>query len=297
MVNRRTSAIALVLSGTVLIGTSPKSPAAPPIEIHVVATQAAAVAQPDPGCRGGPEDRGSELCAQWTAAYAGRDSAEVSFWTMLIALGGLLASLAGLFFIKRTLDATLRAVQETANATSEMEKQSEFARIAQRPWVVFDVAVVKAEVSGHTICIGTKTTARNIGHSVAENMQLIAYVYQGGKDVLDRTVEQAHQKLIRGELKNPLVPGDMKYHWNEANCTFGGLRRDPDTNRILFHVLVLASYTIPGDAQVRYTQRAYRIDQASIEDVFAPEGLEFPPFSLLSHEELVLRPAGYVVAT
>lgn len=71
----------------------------------------------------------SDLAAQWRAAD----------WVMIagvIASAQLLATIVGLYYIKGTLDQTVRAVQETANATRVMVQQNDIAIAQARPYLV-----------------------------------------------------------------------------------------------------------------------------------------------------------------
>ncbi len=62
----------------------------------------------------------SDLAAQWKAA-------DWVMWAGILAGAQLIATALGLYFVKRTLDATLEAVEDTSNATKAMERQNEIA--------------------------------------------------------------------------------------------------------------------------------------------------------------------------
>ena len=70
----------------------------------------------------------SDLAAQWKAA-------DWVMWAGIIAGAQLIATALGLYFVKRTLDATLEAVEDTGKATQAMERQNELAARQQRPWI------------------------------------------------------------------------------------------------------------------------------------------------------------------
>src|SRR5437868_2490124 len=76
------------------------------------------------------ERQESDLAAQWKAAD----------WALFAAIIGgaqLVATAIGLIFIKRTLDATREAVEDTAVATDAMRKANEIAREDTRPILAF----------------------------------------------------------------------------------------------------------------------------------------------------------------
>ena len=62
----------------------------------------------------------SDLAAQWQAA-------DWVLWAAIIAGAQLIATIAGLYFVKRTLDATLEAVEGTGKATAAMEEANRIA--------------------------------------------------------------------------------------------------------------------------------------------------------------------------
>lgn len=71
-----------------------------------------------------------DLSAQQRAASSSLASAIVSAFTLLV-------SIAGVWFVKRTLDATLRAVEDTGEATKAMKDANDIARSQSRPVMVF----------------------------------------------------------------------------------------------------------------------------------------------------------------
>lgn len=72
-------------------------------------------------CRNTPEDRQSDLCAQWKAVD----------WTKLGTIVAIFGTLALLFQIRLGWE----AVKDTGEAARAMERQNELTEAAQRPWV------------------------------------------------------------------------------------------------------------------------------------------------------------------
>lgn len=96
----------------------------------------------------------SDLAAQWQAA-------DWVLWAAIIAGAQLVATVIGLYFIKGTLDATLKAVEDTGKATLAMEKQIEIAERGQRAWIAIEaITVDDGQIN---------VTVRNFGHSPAKN--------------------------------------------------------------------------------------------------------------------------------
>ena len=73
----------------------------------------------------------SDLAAQWKAA-------DWVMWAGILAGVQVLATIIGLYFVKRTLDATLLAVEDTSAATEAMLKANKIAeRTAQSSWAAY----------------------------------------------------------------------------------------------------------------------------------------------------------------
>jgi hypothetical protein len=75
---------------------------------------------------------------------AQQDSAEAAFWMMIVGAATLLSTLAALWFVKRTLDATWKAVEEASEGTKAAviaaetgREANEIARAGNRPIMVF----------------------------------------------------------------------------------------------------------------------------------------------------------------
>lgn len=63
----------------------------------------------DRGCPHGPEDRSSDLCAQWKAADAAADAARYSFWGLLATIVGTILLIVTLMQSRSTTRRELRA--------------------------------------------------------------------------------------------------------------------------------------------------------------------------------------------
>lgn len=62
-------------------------------------------------------------------------SASSALIAVVISLFSLIVTAVGVYFLKRTLDATLQAVADTSDATKAMIRQNELMEDAQRPWL------------------------------------------------------------------------------------------------------------------------------------------------------------------
>ncbi len=75
-----------------------------------------------------------DLTAQQRAATSALVAAIVSALTLIVTA-------VGVWFVKRTLDATVEAVKDTSEATASMKEQTRLMANAQRPWLDFDIRV------------------------------------------------------------------------------------------------------------------------------------------------------------
>lgn len=119
----------------------------------------------------------SDLAAQWKAA-------DWVAWASILAGAQLISTLLGLWYVKRTLDATLLAVEDTGEATKAMKEANEIAReglvIQNRAWLRVDAAVVGTlEITGEQpeVRASIEFTITNVGGTPATNVSLTAELH------------------------------------------------------------------------------------------------------------------------
>lgn len=147
-------------------------------------------ANPDPQNTDEREKR--DLAAQET-------SAAWAFWVALFSGLQLVTTIIGLYFVKRTLDATLMAVQDTGEATMAMKESNEIMRETAkhqlRAYLDFDS--VRYNVSPNCpdtetqIGTGIRIKVKNYGTTPAKNavLKYICYVESQNGDLLARAGE------------------------------------------------------------------------------------------------------------
>lgn len=158
----------------------------------------------------------SELAAQW-------ESARWAKWAGAAALAQLLATIVGLYFIKGTLEATLKAVEDTTLATGAMQESNDIARIAQRPWIKInnlnleDYQLRHSDAHGDFVTIKAKIEVRNIGKLPAMGVSCFPFVWLAdintSSDWLtnqELAVEEAIARVLRRErqLGRMVYPGE-----------------------------------------------------------------------------------------
>lgn len=231
-----------------------------------------------------------DLIAQQRAAM----SALIAALTGILTLG---VSIVGIYFVKRTLDATLKAVADTSKATQAMERQNELVAIAQRPWVTLRPQILKVVVNGNRLSLLVTTRAENIGKSVAQNTRLWMKVVQG-EDRLNAALREVPRQMgKKPDPAFPLVPGDAAQSWNHANWAINGMKIDPDLDRADIFILAVVEYDVPGDPVRKVTQQAFSLHEGDPLDPFEMQGISHPPRKDLAPDILGIHPWGASRAT
>ena len=154
-----------------------------------------------------------DLSAQQRAASSALASA-------IVALFGLIATIVGVWFVKRTLDATLEAVQDTSEATVAMREANTIAKgnlalaergatLDQRPWLSVAISISNMhmqrspgtegrEVDGHIIFNGSFKVV-NHGRNVATRVKVLHY--HGLVRATERG-DNSNSKLVKRDIEN-----------------------------------------------------------------------------------------------
>ena len=133
-----------------------------------------------------------DLSAQQRAASAALAAAVVAFLTLTVT--GI-----GVWFVKRTLDATLEAVRDTSIATKAMERQNELAASAQRPWLDFSAVILDAiDFADHAVYI--QVTAFNLSNFPAHEVRVSARGNFHAGGIMGAMDATDHRPAIEAEL-------------------------------------------------------------------------------------------------
>lgn len=229
----------------------------------------------------------SDLAAQWKAA-------DWAMWAAIIAGAQLIATALGLYYVKRTLDATLEAVEDTGLATRAMERQNELAAIAQRPWVKLDARLTKLEVRDRHFSVSLAVDARNVGKSVAINAGLLAVMVQGD-DRLGDAINRTRKKLRNPDMRtSPIIPGEALTIYIKAAYASDYVVSHEVKGQARFPLMIFAAvqYFLPGDPDPHITERAFAITEGEDEDPFGQNGIKLPISEYLDVTDLMVLPAG-----
>lgn len=154
---------------------------------------------------------------------AQRGMSDWAFWLLVISAFQFPATLVALVFVKRTLDATLKAVEDTSIATKAMERQNEIALEGGRAWVSvklfldggFKPGITHSGIKGYYLSLGG--IAKNHGKTPATAINFRAKLVLGGVNL--PSVEDAMENFwIEGY---PDIPNSGPSLFAEQECHVG----------------------------------------------------------------------------
>lgn len=129
---------------------------------------------------------------------------DMAKWALLMFWVTAFTAVVGFFgviFVKRTLDATLTAVEQSSEATSAMVRQNEFTEQANRPWLdLLDFELTALHIQSGQVEIRGMCSLINFGKSIAKNVCVSVDVRQHGMDIIMNTAEFFQQNRIHGLL-------------------------------------------------------------------------------------------------
>jgi hypothetical protein len=124
----------------------------------------------DRGCPNGPEDRSSDLCAQWKAADAAADAAKYSFW-------GLLATIVGTILLIVTLMQSRSTTRRELRAYVSVKPQTFISRMLADGGRSFEIQI-QMENGGATPAY----RAAHLGNIVALKDEVAAVYFSKGHE-------------------------------------------------------------------------------------------------------------------
>tara|TARA_R100001129_G_scaffold185623_1_gene174408 strand:+ start:2856 stop:3725 length:870 start_codon:yes stop_codon:yes gene_type:complete len=116
--------------------------------------------------------------------YAQQDMSRWAFWLLVLTVLTFAVTAIGVWFVKRTLDATLEAVEDTEHATLAMNEANEIARktsaLQLRPYMGTLGAAVIVEPHGQTIAvvIDIKNFGQTPAQIVAQDFRVVHFARQ-----------------------------------------------------------------------------------------------------------------------
>jgi hypothetical protein len=209
-------------------------------------------------------------------------SAAWAFWVALFAGFQIIATIIGLYYIKRTLDATLTAVEDAGKATKAMNKANEIALASQRAWLHIERVEVKLSAHENKEKIAfhahARITVKNAGKIPAvaiERNQSLSAIYG------TPTAQNIYGDLTRaGGFRVPSIPPNSAL----TIKIFDGFEIDKGQFEVMCGICVLDISFVYNDGvaeERRHSAQSYRLckkvgpngalDSFSKEDLFSME--------------------------
>lgn len=202
---------------------------------------------------------------------AQQKSANAAMISALIAFATLVLSAVGVWYVKRTLDATLRAVKDTSTATAAMVRQNDLSEAAQRPWVSIDCEVIELERNGGLMKVVYVLSFTNQGKMAARSFDVKTRCKFALEDQVNVNAEsffgyfQARRKIS----KHVLLPGETQKFEGMIHQRIDMLTHDIDVVPGYYYCLIsgVAQYQSSDDQVWHDTERCFCVGMKG-DDVF-----------------------------
>jgi hypothetical protein len=105
---------------------------------------------------------------------AQQDMALYALLMFIASAATVIITAVGVWLVKRTLDATLKAVEDTSEATEAMREANQIAEIATRPWLTLEMehGFSSGHTDGEKILFFANLQIANIGGTPAQNVSV-----------------------------------------------------------------------------------------------------------------------------
>jgi len=194
-----------------------------------------------------------DLSAQQRAASSALITAVLSF--LALVLSGF-----GVWFVKKTLDATIAAVEDTGKATRAMERQNRLAEDGQRPWLSIELTFESADFSDDLFHIKGFVSIKNIGSMVARQFYPRLNCRFRGIDFSDDILALHREWTDRiPVVSDVLLPGEeLRLSCNIVERPeYIRWYEDGDKRRAFAVVIACAHYQLEGRDESLYTFRPF----------------------------------------
>lgn len=180
---------------------------------------------------------------------AQQDMAEWAKWMLLAGLLTLIVTGIGVWFVRETLRATLKAVQDTSEATDAMVKQNKLTEESQRAWLIInDIKVLTVARKGDGIHVSLSWSVINTGQTPATLASFDVCVFEearadiDGATIIDRAIKRRDSLMVDG---GSIGPGETRHVKRGESIHISDLDATKDFHR--FKAVLLVAYQIhPG---------------------------------------------------
>lgn len=199
-------------------------------------------------CRNTPQDRESDLCAQWK-------SADWTKWGVLVGIIGTIALVYQIIL-------TRMAVQDTGEATGEMRKANtisrEVAAAELRAWVVIEPRITKFKADDWGIEARYEIVFKNVGHTAARDIWLkftATFLLDAATERIDAVF--AEWRDLEPDYVRTLMPGEE--HRGQGSCmsAWKPQRFGDGTERAMWVIIAAVRYWSAMDNEWHTTERSF----------------------------------------
>jgi hypothetical protein len=138
--------------------------------------------------------------------YAQQDMSKWAFWMVIVSGLTVGITAVGVWFVKRTLDATLEAVADTGKATAAMIRQNEIAEKAQRPWLDFDIRILRGYDFGPSV-FSIKVSLQNHSGFPAHDVRVAGHGNYHGLELPGPFTAENHRPQVESILEHAAKGG------------------------------------------------------------------------------------------
>jgi len=182
-----------------------------------------------------------------------------AFWMLIVSAAGVITTMVGTGFLLWQIVLTRRAVEDTGKATDAMERQNKIAEAAQRAWIVAEPKIIEAAYGRAGLNLKWECDFRNIGQTVAENVQVQATV-----EIYDPPNLDAGELLARlraqSSKQTSVIPGEAVLGGAGVNYrAVDAIGKIEPIESVTVLLVAIAKYQIASGDEWHSTERAYAI--------------------------------------
>lgn len=146
--------------------------------------------------------------------FVQRDMAHSAFWMLILAGSTFGVTALGVWYVRRTLDATLKAVKDTGDATAAMIEANKIAEISQRPWLDFKLTPTRpVSLEYGSLMFPADIEIKNYSNTPATDVKAFWRFFAIGAADVANLIDQLIQEAESNDTfnKTTVFPGTAPY--------------------------------------------------------------------------------------
>jgi hypothetical protein len=170
---------------------------------------------------------------------------------------GLFVTIVGTVLIYQQVRLTREAVQDTVKATQAMERQNNLAQAAQRPWLVVEPVVTKAEIEDDAISLGWECRFRNKGATIARDVDIatrLLFMSPEDLNIIPAIIEDVREELANSRTN--VIPNE---HIQGLGAGWSAIEWDSKNPSLCFVLIAVCRYRLGWSDDWHVTERVFNI--------------------------------------